>query len=117
MWTAKEHGAHAAWKFFVPREAELWHTFRMLALLLSLALAADPPLFSIDLQNADIHTVLRFIADYAHLNLVVDDRVQGTVTVRLKNVTWQDALSAVLASKGLAAVVSGNTLLINPPAP
>lgn len=86
----------------------------MLPLLLSLALAGDPQLISLDLQDADIHTVLRFIADYADLNLVVDDSVQGKVTVRLKNVTWQDALSAVLASKGLGATTTGKSLVIAP---
>lgn len=84
----------------------------MLALLLSLALAASPGTFSLDLQDADIHSVLRFIADYADLNLVVDDSVKGTVTVHLRNVTWQDALAAVLASKGLGATVNGSILSI-----
>ena len=85
----------------------------MLSLLLSLVLAGEPR-FSIDMQNADIHSVLRFIADFAHLNLVVDDSVSGTVTVRLKDVTWQEALEAVLATKGLAAVTSGQMLVIQP---
>ena len=87
----------------------------MLSLLLALALAGDPQRISIDLQDADIHVVLKFLADYGGFNLVVDDSVQGKVTVRLKDVTWQDALAAVLASKGLGATTpTPGTMVIAP---
>lgn len=79
------------------------------------ALDAEPsapsprPLVDLELQDADIHAALRFLADAGDVNLVVDDRVQGTITVRLRQVTWEDAFAAVLASKGLAAVPVGAT--------
>jgi type IV pilus assembly protein PilQ len=83
----------------------------MLIAFLCLALAGTPTI-SLEFQDADIHTVLRFLADAADLNLVVSDQVQGRVTLRLKDVAWQDALAAVLASKGLAATTLDGTLIV-----
>ncbi len=59
---------------------------------------------SLDLQEADIRSVLRLFGRHAHLNFVLDDSVQGTVTVKLVEVPWDLALAAILASKGLAAM-------------
>ncbi len=67
---------------------------------------------SIDLQGADIHAVFRFIADTADLNIVASDEVDGTVTVRLKDVPWDQALAAVLQAKGLAAQRFGNIIRV-----
>lgn len=67
---------------------------------------------SIDLQDADIHTVFRFIADTADLNIVSSDDVKGTVTVRLKDVPWDQALASILQSKGLAAQRFGNIIRV-----
>jgi type IV pilus assembly protein PilQ len=67
---------------------------------------------SIDLQGADIHAVFRFIADTADLNIVASDEVKGTVTVRLKDVPWDQALAAVLQAKGLAAQRFGNIIRV-----
>jgi type IV pilus assembly protein PilQ len=58
---------------------------------------------NLDLVDADVHNVLRLIAEVADVNIVTDDSVSGSVTLRLVDVPWQDALQAVLASKGLAA--------------
>lgn len=69
---------------------------------------------SIDLQDADIHAVFRFIADTADLNIVASDDVKGSVTVRLKDVPWDQALAAVLQSKGLAAQRFGNIVRVAP---
>lgn len=67
---------------------------------------------SIDLQNADIHAVFRFIAEFADVNIVASDEVKGTVTVRLKEVPWDEALSAVLQAKGLAAQRMGHVIRV-----
>ncbi len=67
---------------------------------------------SIDLQNADIHAVFRFIAEFADVNIVASDEVKGTVTVRLKDVPWDEALSAVLQAKGLAAQRMGHVIRV-----
>lgn len=69
---------------------------------------------SIDLQDADIHTVFRFIADTAELNIVASDDVKGNVTVRLKDVPWDQALAAILQSKGLSAQRFGNIIRVAP---
>ncbi|MFN7144229.1 MAG: type IV pilus secretin PilQ [Myxococcota bacterium] len=69
---------------------------------------------SIDLQEADIHTVFRFIADFADINIITSDDVEGKVTVRLKDVPWDEALGSVLQAKGLGAQRYGNILRVAP---
>lgn len=69
---------------------------------------------SIDLQDADIHAVFRFIAEFADVNIVASDDVEGKVTVRLKDVPWDEALGAVLQAKGLGSQRFGNILRVAP---
>ncbi len=69
---------------------------------------------SIDLQEADIHTVFRFIADFAEVNIIASDDVKGKVTVRLKDVPWDEALGAVLQAKGLGAQQFGDIIRVAP---
>lgn len=69
---------------------------------------------SIDLQEADVHTVFRFISDFADINIITSDEVSGKVTVRLKDVPWDEALGAVLQAKGLGAQRYGNILRVAP---
>ena len=69
---------------------------------------------SLDLVDADIHSVLRLIAEVSGMNVVASDEVSGSVTVRLEDVPWDVALQAILASKGLAATVDGNILRVAP---
>ena len=63
---------------------------------------------SLELQDADIHCVIRLFADATGRNFVLDDTVQGKVTVFLKDVPWDQALQAILMSKGLVMVPVGN---------
>lgn len=84
----------------------------MLIFLLSLVLAAAPETVSMDFQDADIHTVLRFLAETGHINIVVADDVKGSVTLRLKDVRWEDALTAILAAKGLTAVRLDGSIIV-----
>ncbi len=70
--------------------------------VLSPPVAAAP--ISLDLQDADIRSVLRLFADHADLNFVLDDSVKGTVTAHLEDVPWDQALAAILVTQGLAAV-------------
>lgn len=69
---------------------------------------------NIDLQDADIHTVFRFLAEYGDVNIVASDDVKGKVTVRLVDVPWDEALAAVLQSKGLGAQQFGNIIRVAP---
>lgn len=81
-------------------------------LALALALAADPPrraTFDLELQDADVHVALRLVADAGDVDFVVDDRVTGAVNLHLRRVTWDEALAAILAQKGLVAVPAGAT--------
>lgn len=66
----------------------------------------------LNFQNVEIRTVLQIIAEVAEKNLVVSDNVQGTITLRLKNVPWDQALDIVLKTKGLDKREAGNVLLI-----
>ena len=80
--------------------------------------ASDVPFsgrrINIDLVDADIHSVFRLISHVSNLNIVAGDDVQGTVTVRLEDVPWDQALAAVLQSKGLGAQRFGNIVRIAP---
>jgi type IV pilus assembly protein PilQ len=66
----------------------------------------------LNFQNVEIRTVLQIIAEVAEKNLVVSDNVQGTITLRLKNVPWDQALDIVLKTKGLDKREAGNVLLV-----
>ncbi len=67
---------------------------------------------SIDLQDADIHTVFRFFGDFGDINIVTSDDVAGEVTVRMKDIPWDEGLAAVLQSKSLAAQCIGNIVRV-----
>ncbi len=68
----------------------------------------------LDLKDADIHNVLRLISDVGRVNVITSDDVKGTVTIRIKNVPWDQALETVLQSKGLGMVRQGNMLRVAP---
>ncbi|MBU2552375.1 MAG: type IV pilus secretin PilQ [Proteobacteria bacterium] len=68
---------------------------------------------SLDFQNADIHNILRIIGDVSGKNVVVSDKVAGKVTLRLKEVPWDQALDIVLAANQLGVVQRGNVLRID----
>jgi type IV pilus assembly protein PilQ len=68
----------------------------------------------LDLKDADIHNVLRLIGDVSRRNIVVADDVSGSVTIRLRNVPWDQALAVILQSKKLGMVEQGNLLRIAP---
>ena len=58
-------------------------------------------------RNADLAEVLRAFAILADVNLVLDPKVQGQVTVELHDVAWEEALAVVLRTQGLAAELDG----------
>ncbi|MBD3162168.1 MAG: AMIN domain-containing protein, partial [Candidatus Eisenbacteria bacterium] len=62
---------------------------------------------SLDVQGADIRTVLRSIAEFGHVNIVPDRDVSGPISVRLVEVPWRHALDLVCSSAGLEAVGQG----------
>jgi type IV pilus assembly protein PilQ len=68
----------------------------------------------LDLKDADVHNVLRLLADVGQVNIVTADNVSGTVTIRMRNVPWDQALDVVLQSKGLGMVRQGNMIRVAP---
>lgn len=69
---------------------------------------------SLNFQNIEVRAVLQLIADFTGINMVTSDTVSGEVTLRLKNVPWDQALDIILKTKGLAKRESGNVMLIAP---
>jgi type IV pilus assembly protein PilQ len=69
---------------------------------------------SLDFQNADIHNVLRLLAEVSKLNIVAGDDVTGKITLKLDRVPWDQALDVVLAARGLGMVRTGNVIRIAP---
>lgn len=66
----------------------------------------------LNFQDVEIRSVLQIIAEVAEMNLVVGDEVGGNITLRLKNVPWDQALDLVLKTNGLAKREVGNVMLI-----
>ena len=69
---------------------------------------------SLNFQNIELRAVLQHIADVAGLNLVASDEVQGAITLRLRDVPWDQALDLVLQSKGLDKRIKAGVLLVAP---
>lgn len=69
---------------------------------------------SLNFQNIEVRAVLQLIADFTGLNLVASDTVGGSLTLRLKNVPWDQALDIILRSKGLAKRQDGNVIMVAP---
>ncbi len=68
----------------------------------------------LDLKDADIHNVLRLLADVGQVNIVTADNVTGSVTIRMRNVPWDQALDVVLQSKSLGMVRQANMIRVAP---
>ncbi|MGH8245974.1 MAG: type IV pilus secretin PilQ, partial [Gammaproteobacteria bacterium] len=69
---------------------------------------------SLNFQNIEVRAVLQLIADFTGLNLVASDSVKGSVTLRLKNVPWDQALDIILKARGLGMRQAGNVMMVGP---
>jgi type IV pilus assembly protein PilQ len=69
---------------------------------------------SLNFQNIEVRAILQLLADFTGMNLVTSDTVQGNLTLRMKNVPWDQALDIILKTKGLAMRQNGNVMLIAP---
>ncbi len=69
---------------------------------------------SLNFQDIEVRSVLQLLADFTDLNIVVSDSVSGKVTLRLKNVPWDQALDIILRTKGLDKRKSGNVIMVAP---
>ena len=68
----------------------------------------------LDFKDASVHEVLRLLSDVGKVNIVTADNVSGTVTIRMRNVPWDQALDTVLQAKGLGMVRQGNMIRVAP---
>ena len=69
---------------------------------------------SLNFQNIEIRSLLQVIADFTNFNIVTSDTVSGSVTLRLKDVPWDQALDIILQARNLGVRKTGNVLLIAP---
>jgi type IV pilus assembly protein PilQ len=69
---------------------------------------------SLNFQNIEVRALLQVIADFTNFNVVTSDTVNGNVTLRLKDVPWDQALDIIMQAKGLGLKKSGNVLWIAP---
>jgi type IV pilus assembly protein PilQ len=69
---------------------------------------------TLNFQDLETRAVLQLIADFSGLNIVVSDTVQGSVTLRLQNVPWDQALDIVMTTKGLDMRRNGNVIIVAP---
>ena len=69
---------------------------------------------SLNFQNIEVRSLLQVIADFTNFNIITSDSVAGTVTLRLQDVPWDQALDIILQAKGLGMRKTGNVLWIAP---
>ena len=69
---------------------------------------------SLNFQNIEVRAVLQVIADFTGLNIITSDTVSGNLTLRLKDVPWDQALDIILQAKGLDMRKTGNVVWIAP---
>jgi type IV pilus assembly protein PilQ len=69
---------------------------------------------SLNFQSVEVRAVLNVIADFTDLNIITSDTVSGNITLRLKDVPWDQALDIILQTRGLDSRRSGNVIWIAP---
>jgi type IV pilus assembly protein PilQ len=69
---------------------------------------------SLNFQNVEVRAVLQVIADFTGLNIITSDTVQGSLTLRLKDIPWDQALDIIMQTKGLDMRKNGNIVMIAP---
>jgi type IV pilus assembly protein PilQ len=69
---------------------------------------------SLNFQNVEVRSVLQVIADFTGKNIITSDTVTGNLTLRLKDVPWDQALDIILQSKGLDKRENGNVIWVAP---
>lgn len=69
---------------------------------------------SLNFQNIEVRSVLQVIADFTGLNIIASDTVAGNLTLRLKDVPWDQAMDIIMQNKGLTMRKSGNVIMVAP---
>ncbi|TBN31557.1 hypothetical protein [Pseudomonas sp. BGI-2] len=91
----------------------LWSFLFSVFLLFSSFVYADAEKMNFDFDAIPSKTALQLIADFARLNLIGADDIDGTITMRMKSVTWEDALRYVVKTKGLYSQIEGDVLYVS----
>lgn len=79
----------------------------------SFSVYADEQRMNFDFDSISTKSALQLIADFSQLNLIGADDVDGTITMRMKSVTWEDALKYIVKTKGLHSQIEGNVLYVS----
>jgi type IV pilus assembly protein PilQ len=69
---------------------------------------------SLNFQQIEVRAVLQLLADFTDFNLVTSDSVTGSITLRLQNVPWDQALDIILKAKGLSMRKNNNVIMVAP---
>ena len=69
---------------------------------------------SLNFQDIEVRAILQLLADFTNKNLVASDSVEGSITLRLKNVPWDQALDIILKARGLGKREVGNVMMVAP---
>jgi len=69
---------------------------------------------SLNFQNVEVRSVLNVIADFTDLNIITSDTVTGNITLRLKDVPWDQAMDIILQTRGLDMRKNGNVIWVAP---
>ncbi|MES2499849.1 MAG: type IV pilus secretin PilQ [Pseudomonadota bacterium] len=69
---------------------------------------------SLNFQNIEVRSVLQVIADFTGLNIITSDTVTGNLTLRLKDVPWDQAMDIIMKNKGLTMRKTGNVIMVAP---
>lgn len=89
----------------------------LINITLSFAVASDTQQsqsLSLNFQDIKVRNLLQILAEFAHMNIIVSDTVQGSITLHLDNVSWQQALAIILQNQGLGKQQVGNVWMIAP---
>lgn len=73
-------------------------------------------MLSLNFQDIEVRAVLQLIGDFTNSNIVVSDEVSGSITLRLNNVPWDQALDIILQTKGLSMQKNGSVIFVAPSA-
>lgn len=69
---------------------------------------------TLNLQDISVRSALQILANFANINLVISDQISGSVTLRLKDIPWQEALDIILVSESLGKREIGSVIYIAP---
>lgn len=84
----------------------------VLSMLVSSVALANPQSYSFNFMDEDIRVVLHTLSRISNVDMVIDDSIKGNITIKLSNVTFNNALDLITSAKGLAYRQQGNSYII-----